>query len=194
MRRARALIAVAAAAVLGGCATLTASECRRGDWEALGREDGARGVPAQELERHREACVKHGLAPDAARYRAGHEQGLAGYCTPRGGYLAGRRNEPYHDVCAGAKETAFLEARRRGREVFDLLRDVREARRRREEFELAAMQGDYGPEDRTQLRFRAEEAGARLRIREWDLERLDRRYAREFGAPELTWAEMREPP
>lgn len=191
MRRPRALTALALAAAVGGCASLSEKQCR-GDWTEIGRADGARGVPAQELERHVEACAKHGIAPDAARYRAGHAQGLEAFCTPRGGYLAGRRGEPHRGVCSGAREAQFLEAHRRGREVAEVLREVRELRRARDELEMAALQGEYAPEDRTQLRFRAEEAGQRLRIKEWDLERLDRRYAREFGAPELSWTELRE--
>jgi hypothetical protein len=179
---------------LAGCATLSEKECR-GDWEAIGRADGARGLPADELERHRTACGKHDITPDAAAWRAGREQGLVTFCTPRGGYLAGRGGETYRDVCPAAKEAAFLAAHRRGREVAELIREVRVLRQRRDDYEAAALQqhDDGRPEDRTQLRFRAEEAGQRLRIREWELERLDRRYAREFGAPELSWTDMREP-
>jgi len=191
MRRAGVLTVLALAAGLAGCASLSEKECR-GDWSAIGRDDGARGLPAQELERHREACGKHDITPDAARYRAGHAEGLAAFCTPRGGYLAGRRGEAYRDACPKAAEGAFLAAHRRGQEVAALVREVQDLRRAKDELELAALQGEYGPEDRTQLRFRAEEAGQRLRIREWDLERLDRRYAREYGAPELSWTELRE--
>lgn len=191
MRRLGVLTALALAAALGGCASLSEKECR-GDWSAIGRADGARGLPEQELERHAEACGKHDVAPDAARYRAGHAEGIATYCTPRGGYLAGRHGARYREVCPAATAAAFLAAHRRGLEVAELLREVRELRRLKADLELAALQGDYGPEDRTQLRFRAEHAGQRLRIREWDLERLDRRHAREYGAPELSWSELRE--
>jgi hypothetical protein len=178
---------------LAGCATLSEKECRRGDWDAIGREDGARGLPAAELERHRTACGKHDITPDASAWHAGHEQGLATFCTPRGGYLAGRGGETYRDVCPAAKEAAFLAAHRRGREVAERMREVRELRQQLRDLEAAALQNDGRPEDRTQMRFRAEEIGQRLRIKEWDLERLDRRYAREFGAPELSWTEMRDP-
>lgn len=191
MRGSGVLTALALAAGLVGCASLSEKECR-GDWAAIGREDGARGLPVQELERHREVCGKHDITPDAARYGAGHAEGLAAFCTPRGGYLAGRRGDAYRDVCPRAAEVAFLAAHRRGREVAELLREVRELRRVKDELELAALQGEYGPEERTHLRFRVEEAGQRLRIREWDLERLDRRSAREYGAPELGWTELRE--
>ena len=178
--------------LLAACASLTEKECRAGDWREIGRKDGAAGVPLTELSRHREACAEHGVAPDTAQYREGHAAGLKSYCTPAGGYLAGRRGDSYREVCpAGAGEKAFLDAFRHGREVHALILEIRDLRRNLDDLEMAAMSGDYAPEDRTQLRFRAEEVGRRLRLREWDLERLDRRYAREFGAPELSWQEMR---
>lgn len=184
--------ALAAALLLAGCASLSEKECRSGDWAAIGRADGERGAPLAELTRHREACAEHGVTPDGARYRQGHAEGLKAYCTPSGGYLAGRRGDAYREACpAGATEAKFLEAFRRGREVSDLVRDVRDLRRSLDDLELAAMSGDYAPEDRTQLRFRADELSQRLRMKEWELERLDRKYAREFGAPELSWQELR---
>jgi hypothetical protein len=190
MRRAGALIVVLLAAALGGCASLTKSECRTGDWTAIGHADGERGLPASELDKHVDACKDHGVTPDAARYRAGHAQGLAAFCTPRGGYVAGRSGEGETAACpATAKD--FREAHRRGRDVHVVLRDVQDLRRSLEDLQMAAMAGDYAPEDRTQMRFRADEIERRLRLREWELERLDRQYAREFGAPELTWQELR---
>lgn len=186
-----ALSLALAGALLAGCASLSEKECRGGDWSAIGQADAAAGLPLAELSRHRQACVEHGVTPDAARYREGHAKGLEAYCTPAGGYVAGRRGEGYREVCAGAAEETFLEAFRRGRDVSYLLRDVKELRRSLDDLELAAMSGDYAPEDRTRLRFRAEEIGRRLRMKEWELERLDRRYARQFGAPELGWQDLR---
>ena len=192
MHRAGALIVTALALAAGACASLSEKQCRSGDWAAIGRADGARGLPAGEIEKHREACAAHGVKPDAARYRAGHEQGLAVYCTPRGGYLAGRRGDAYGDVCPAASAGKFRAAFERGREVARVLRDVKDLRRSLDELEISAMSGDYSPEDRTQLRFRADELNQRLRMREWDLERLDRKYASEFNAPELSWQELRD--
>lgn len=191
MRGAGALIAVLLALAASGCASLSERQCRSGDWTAIGRADGAKGLPAKEIERHREACAAHGVAPDEPRYRAGHEQGLAEYCTPRGGYVTGRSGGTYRDACPAARADAFLQAHRHGRDVQALLDEVKSLRRSIDELQAVAMSGDYGPEDRTQLRFRVDELGQRLRMREWELERLDRKYAQEYGAPELTWAELR---
>lgn len=190
MRRTGPLIVVALAAALGGCASLSKSECRAGDWNAIGRADGERGLPATEIDRHRDACKDHDVTPDAARYRAGHAQGLATFCTPRGGYVAGRKGDGNARACPDTAK-GFSEAYRRGREVYVVLRDVQDLRRSLDDLQAAAMAGDYAPEDRTQMRFRTDDIERRLRLREWELERLDRQYAREFGAPELTWQELR---
>jgi len=191
MRCAGPLIAAAAALAFGGCASLTEKQCESGDWTAIGRKDGERGLEASELERHRESCAVHGMTPDAAHYRAGREQGLATFCTPLGGYLAGRRGEVYREVCPAAGAGKFLEAFRHGREVSVALRDLKELRRSLDELQAAAMTGDYAPEDRTQMRFRADELNQRVRMKEWDVERLDRKYARRYGAPDLDWIELR---
>lgn len=192
MRRSGPLIAAAFALAAAGCASLSGKQCRSGDWIAVGRDDGARGLPASEIERHRESCAAHGVMPDAVRYGTGHAEGLAQYCTPRGGYLAGRRADPYRKLCPAGVESRFLEAHRHGREVNVLLNEVKDLRRGVHDMETLALAGDYAPEDRTQMRFRADELNQRLRIREWDLERLDRRYARQYGAPELSWLETRD--
>jgi hypothetical protein len=41
------------------------------------------------------------------------------------------------------------------------------------------------------MRFRADELNQRVRMKEWDVERLDRKYARQYNAPELEWIELR---
>ncbi|HUR39634.1 MAG TPA: DUF2799 domain-containing protein [Verrucomicrobiae bacterium] len=186
------LIALAASALLASCASMSDRECRSGNWREVGRADGAKGLPAGgELPKHRKACSDHGVTPDLAAYRTGHAEGLASYCTPSSGYVAARRGELYREVCP-AGSVQFLEAFRRGRQVSLLLQETRDLRRRIDEAQLSAMSDESSPEDRTNLRFRSEELELRLRQSERDLERLDRRYAKAFGAPELSYAELRD--
>ena len=110
MRRALSSLLLAA---LAGCASLSESECRERDWGDLGRDDALHGRPPSRLEDHRQACARHGVKPDAARYRSGHAHGLGLYCTPAGGYVSGRRGDHYEDVCPAAAEKAFRPAFRR---------------------------------------------------------------------------------
>lgn len=185
--------AAAVAAVLGaaGCATLSERDCKVGSWADIGRTDGTRGLPLREFDAHRKACQRHGTTPDEAAYRKGRAEGLETYCRPPSGYVAGRSGESYEDVCPEAAEREFLRAYRDGREIHRLLLDVQELRRRVDEYHIAAMSGEYSPEDVTALRFRAGDLAGALRMREWELQRLDRRYAQRHGAPELSRHDLR---
>lgn len=193
MRRTGSLIAVAVlGAAVAGCQTLSERECRAGDWTRIGRADGEEGARPTEIQRHREACARHAVTVDEAQYRSGYALGLESYCTPRGGYAAGRRGHGYHDVCrAGGGEPAFLQAFRHGQQVHRLHQEVKEVRRRAEELEHAAMMEDVSPDQRTGMRFRAEEWDSRATLKQMELESLDRKYATQYGAPQLTWSELR---
>jgi hypothetical protein len=192
MRRARALTVLLAAAGLCACASLSEKQCRSGDWTSIGRDDGAHGLAANEFDKHREACKPYGKEPDAKAYEAGRAQGLKTYCTQAGAYVSARRGLGYNGVCANRSEGLFLEAFRAGQHVNTQMREVRDLRRDIDELQIAAMSEDHSDAERTQMRFRAQDLNQRLRIREWDLERADRNYAAKFGAPELTWIEVRE--
>lgn len=184
---------VIAVLALGGCATLSEQECRSGDWEAVGHEDGVAGAQPDQIDRHRKACERHGVAPQEAAWRAGYARGLEEFCTPRGGYIAGRDGQGHKEACAGKpQEAAFLQALRRGREINEMRRDLDELRRRIRDLEMAVLSGEYSNEyDATQARMRIGEIEGELRSREWELERLDADYAAEYGAPRLRGSEVR---
>jgi hypothetical protein len=189
MRRACGLVAALA---LVGCATLSEKECRAGDWEAVGREDGAAGALPDQIDKHRKACARHDLAPQEAQWRAGYAGGLEEFCTPKGGYVAGRDGRGHKEACAGKpQEPQFLQALRRGREINEMRRDLDELRRRARDIEMAILSGEYNDYEATQARLRVGELDGELRSREWELERLDARYAEEYGAPRLKGSEVR---
>ena len=189
--RARAISLLALAAGLAACASLTEKQCRSGDWAGIGRDDGAHGLPAKEFDKHREACKDFNVIADEKAYRDGREQGLKAYCTVSTAYQAARRGLGYHGVCADRDEARFLAAYRRGEEVAALMKEVHDLRQRVDELEVAAM-SEESDANRTQLRFRADELNDKLRIRQWDLERADRTYSAQFGAPVLSWIDLRE--
>lgn len=191
MRHALTVAALALGSVLAGCASLSGRQCQSGDWARMGRADGERGLPLSQLEEHRDACVRHGIEPDGEKYRAAHAEGLRVYCTEAAAYVSGRRGDGYHGVCEPPLEEKILPAHRRGREVSYRLRDIKELRRRMEDLERAPLAGEYSDAERTQLRRRAAELRSELQRREWDAERLDRRYAREYGAPLLSPMDFR---
>jgi hypothetical protein len=104
----RVALALLALASMGGCASLSESECRMSDWYDIGFADGRQGRPTDHINRHVRACGEHGYAPDRDRYRHGHDAGLENYCTPHNGLAAGRSGHAYHGVCAHHDERGFM--------------------------------------------------------------------------------------
>ena len=96
----------------------------QGSWYAIGLEDGARGRPVERLADHRRACAKYQISPDAAQYLAGREEGLKSFCTYERGYGEGRAGHVYNAACRAPQ--AFLAGYQRGRELYDLHRQLAE--------------------------------------------------------------------
>ena len=115
LRTAFSLLLLAAAC---GCASLDREDCVQGSWYTIGLEDGAHGRPVERLADHRRACAKYQIAPDAAQYLAGREEGLKSFCTYERGYTEGRAGRAYNAACPAPQ--AFLAGYQRGRELYDL--------------------------------------------------------------------------
>lgn len=98
----------AALLALSACATLSKSECLTADWEQLGISDGRAGLPASQLAEHGDACSKHGVVPDVARYSAGRSRGLSLYCTPDSAFEQGMAGNAYRNVCPIESHEAFV--------------------------------------------------------------------------------------
>lgn len=99
------------AALIAGCAGgMTKTECANADWAALGLADGRAGARPKLSEQRREACASEGFSIDLAAYEAARAEGLKTYCTPKGGFDAGKEGAEYFDACAGETEMRFLES------------------------------------------------------------------------------------
>lgn len=108
--------ALAATAVaLGSCATMSEDQCLAGAWSESGFKDGQAGHEPGRLAEHAEACAKFGVAPDERAYFAARDAGLREYCTPRGGFEAGRKGNEYKGVCPADLERSFVPAYEDGR-------------------------------------------------------------------------------
>lgn len=106
---------------LQGCASLSRQECERGDWAALGYQDGMRGYRESRLEDHVRACSEYRIAPDVSDYRRGRQRGLQQvYCLPGSGYQQGLDGSRYRDVCPDGMAAGFLAAFRYGSEIHRL--------------------------------------------------------------------------
>ena len=114
------ILALAAAMMLGGCATMSEQECLVTDWRTVGYEDGARGVSQTNIGKYRQRCAKHGVAPDLDAYRAGHAEGVVQYCQPANGFNVGSAGRNYQGVCPAELESEFLHSYQAGRELHRL--------------------------------------------------------------------------
>jgi hypothetical protein len=111
------LFSVAAAALLGGCASLSEDQCRQADWMAIGQSDGYAGYAMTRLQDHTNACKKLGITPDPVAYSRGRQTGLRGYCTAPRGFTEGRTGNAYAGVCPPDLAPAFMAAYNDGRTV-----------------------------------------------------------------------------
>lgn len=108
----------AASLLLAGCATLSESQCVASDWRTVGYSDGLKGVPASQLLKHQNACVKHGVVPDRDEYLAGWNEGIEQHCQPDNGFAVGERGAGYNNLCPEHLQEAFYAAYQDGRQLY----------------------------------------------------------------------------
>jgi len=175
------------ALALGACATMGEQECRSADWEALGRAEGARGAPAGQVESQRKACAKHGVTLQEVPWRVGYAKGIEEFCTPRGGYLAGRSaSKAKPELCAGKpQEEAFKSALREGKEIATLMQEVRSLRSALQQYETETLSDTRNSDEMAQLYQRIAAIREAIGAREWEIDRRDGEYAAAYGVPPL---------
>ncbi len=110
----RFAITTALALSLTACAGMSAKECNVADWQAIGFEDGVRGVTPAGFSTHRKACAAHGIAANFGDYKKGHDEGIAQFCRPQNGYSQGTSGRAYQGVCPDHLESAFVTAHLEG--------------------------------------------------------------------------------
>lgn len=117
--------------LLAGCASLSQNECRRGDWRGIGERDGAAGRTQTYLAKHRKACARWHIAPDAQQWETGRQEGLKSYCTAENFYRLGRNGlNAQTDLCAPEDTENLREAHLRGYDYYRLYRELREQQNR----------------------------------------------------------------
>jgi hypothetical protein len=124
MKRTPVIAIAVAASLLAGCASMDRNQCLSANWYAVGLEDGARGQALERLGVHRRACAEYGVAPDAERYVAGRSEGLKSFCTYERGFSQGRGGYAYSGACPANLAAAFQSGYQRGRELYDLHRQL----------------------------------------------------------------------
>lgn len=124
MHRLVQLLLIGSLLLGSGCATLSEDECRSADWYDIGLSDGHEGQPFTRIDQHREACAKHQISPDAARYRDGHSEGLGDYCQLGNAIRTGLRGERYQGVCPGEPGKQFGEYNEAGYRVYRVRQEI----------------------------------------------------------------------
>ncbi|MCB1692486.1 MAG: DUF2799 domain-containing protein [Pseudomonadales bacterium] len=106
----RGLFAIALLMLLASCASLSKDECLNADWHTIGFGDGTQGLAAGQIDEHRQACAKYGIAPDLEAYLAGRDQGLAQYCRTDNAWRIGVSGGQLNSVCPPELEGPFQDA------------------------------------------------------------------------------------
>lgn len=167
-------LAAMGALAITGCAALSEGECLTVDWHERGVRDGTLGAPRSRLHEYDRACAKHGVRPDQDAYYAGREIGLERYCTPEGGYRAGREGLSYLQVCPPDTEEAFRDAYREGWEIHEV-----EGRMESVVLQIRVKEGQIADEDtsdadRERLREEVRSLNEQYRLLSEQLIRLER--------------------
>ena len=114
----RVLAALAVLGSLGGCASLSKSECLNANWEDIGIRDGANGQPEEYLIQHSTACAKVHVVPDRGAYLHGREQGLERFCVPHRAYQLGEYGNGFDvGICRNFDQERLQVAYEKGRDV-----------------------------------------------------------------------------
>ena len=114
----RVFAALAVIASLGGCASLSKSECMNANWEDIGIRDGANGQPEEYLIQHSTACAKVNVVPDRGAYLHGREQGLERFCVPHRVYQLGEYGSGFDvGICRNFDQERLQVAYEKGRDV-----------------------------------------------------------------------------
>jgi hypothetical protein len=116
----RVFSALAVLASLGGCASLSKSECMNANWEDIGIRDGANGQPEEYLIQHSTACAKVNVVPDRGAYLHGREQGLERFCVPHRAYSLGEYGSGFDvGICRNFDVDRLQVAYDKGRDVHE---------------------------------------------------------------------------
>jgi hypothetical protein len=117
----RIFAALALLGSLGGCASLSKSECLAANWEDIGVRDGANGRPEEYLIQHSKACAKVAVVPDRGAWLHGREQGLDRFCVPYRMYQIGANGGGLDAaICRNYDQERLVNAYEQGLEVHRL--------------------------------------------------------------------------
>ncbi len=110
--------------LITGCSTLSEEQCRLGDWQAVGYQDGVNGRDPMYLSKHLDACTDYGISPDKKAYSLGRDEGLKQFCTYDNGLSFGKSNRGYANVCPAELAKDFLRGYEKGKKVAKVQEEI----------------------------------------------------------------------
>lgn len=114
----RCFAGLALLGTLGGCASLSKSECLAANWQDVGIRDGASGRPEEYLIQHSKACAKVAVVPDREAWLHGRERGLDRFCVPYRMYQIGEYGGGFDAaICRNYDQPRLINAYEQGLEV-----------------------------------------------------------------------------
>jgi hypothetical protein len=90
---------VITALVMSGCATMNEQECLTADWESVGYADGRVVREPTRLNKHRAACIEHGVTADRRAYDRGYDKGIRTFCSEDMAFAFGTGGKPVPSLC-----------------------------------------------------------------------------------------------
>ena len=120
----RLSLVVALCTMLGGCATMSADECRVANWSDVGLRDGLDGAALSRLDARAKDCAEVKVAVDTPRYLQGRDQGLLQFCQIEKAVPLGLKGGSYNGVCPVGIDGEFRRRFRLGRDVFEARQTV----------------------------------------------------------------------
>lgn len=111
--------AVALTALLGGCATMSADECKVANWSDVGLRDGLQGAALSKLDARVKDCAQAKVALDTPRYLQGRDRGLLQFCQIEKAVPLGLKGGSYNGVCPVGTDGDFRRRFQLGRDVFN---------------------------------------------------------------------------
>lgn len=158
--------------LLSSCATLSKEECKVGNWQAIGYNDGVAGYYADRLASHAKACAKASVAPDYQAWEHGRQLGLKQYCTVSNAYNIGRRGRALNSVCPAAMTNTLQKMNQQGQEYYTLSSQLDDDKRLLEKYRMEFRKLQNGE----MLDFKNEkDARARLLYLPTEFQKLSRR-------------------
>ncbi len=115
-----ATMGLAALALTGGCATMSADECMVADWYRLGESDARAGRTPEHLARRASDCAEAGYPADSDAWYEGFERGLTHFCTLHSGFRFGLEGSRYEHTCPSHLEDGFIEGYDLGSGIHEL--------------------------------------------------------------------------